>query len=144
MNTNVRGYALVIKHIVPIMKEKCAGSIVNLASIAGSKGITNFLPYGTTKGAIIQMSRNLALDLGQYDIRVNSVSPGAIQSPTLIRTAEIEGITKEEFDREHSGKCLRRLGQAEEIGNLIVFLVSDLCPFMTGTDIIIDGGSSIV
>ncbi len=132
------------KHIVPILKKENSGSIINISSCAGLVAHSNFLPYSTTKGAIIQMTRNLALDLGSFNIRVNSISPGAIDSPTLYRTAAEGGVTKEEFDKEHGGKCIKRLGHPQEIANMIVFLVSDLCEFITGTNIVVDGGYTAV
>ncbi|UJR34228.1 hypothetical protein I4U23_021633 [Adineta vaga] len=144
MNVNVRGYALMIKHIAPILKKQRSGSIVNISSCAGLVAHSNFLPYSTTKGAIIQMTRNLSLDLGPFNIRVNSISPGAIDSPQLYQTAAEGGITKEEFDKEHAGKCIKRLGYPQEIANMIVFLVSDLSSFITGTNIVIDGGYTTV
>lgn len=144
MNVNVRGYALMVKYIAPILKMQNSGSIINLASAAGLVAHSQFLPYSTTKGSIIQMTRNLALDLGSFHIRVNSISPGAIESPTLYRTAAETGVTKEQFDEEHGGKCIKRLGHPQEIANMSVFLASDLCPFITGTNIVIDGGYTIV
>lgn len=144
LNVNVRGYALTIKHIVPLMKKQNSGSIINISSVAGSVAISTFLPYATSKGAIIQMTRNLALDLGSFNIRVNSISPGAIESPTIYETARKNGVTKQEFDAEHAGKCLKRLGQPQEIANVAIFLASDLCTFTTGSDIIVDGGFTTV
>lgn len=126
------------------MKQQNSGSIINIASAAGVVAHSNFLPYSTSKGAIIQMTRNLALDLGSFNIRVNSISPGAIESPTIYRTAAQSGVTKEQFDEEHGGKCLKRLGQAQEIANLVVFLASNLCTFITGSNIIVDGGYTTV
>ncbi len=144
LNVNVRGYALTVKHVVPIMKKQNFGSIINIASVGGVVAHSNFLPYSTSKGAIIQMTRNLALDLGSFNIRVNSISPGAIDSPQIYRTAEEGGVTKEQFDTEHGGKCIHRLGQPQEIANMVVFLASDLCTFITGSNIIIDGGYTTV
>jgi NAD(P)-dependent dehydrogenase (short-subunit alcohol dehydrogenase family) len=144
MNINVRGYALVIKHIVPILKKQNNGSIINISSASGLVANPNFLPYSTSKGAIIQMTRNLALDLGSFNIRVNSISPGAIDSPTLYRTAAEGGLTKEQFDKEHAGKCIKRLGHPQEVANMVVFLASDLCSFITGTNYILDGGFTTV
>jgi NAD(P)-dependent dehydrogenase (short-subunit alcohol dehydrogenase family) len=144
LNVNVRGYALMVKHIAPILKKQNNGSILNISSAAGLVAHSNFLPYSTSKGAINQMTRNLALDLGSFNIRVNSISPGAIDSPTIYRTADEGGLTKEQFDKDHAGKCIQRLGQAQEIANFIVFLASDLCKFITGTNIVIDGGYTTV
>jgi NAD(P)-dependent dehydrogenase (short-subunit alcohol dehydrogenase family) len=144
MNINVRGYALMVKHISPILKKQNNGSIINMSSAAGLVAHSNFLPYSTSKGAIIQMTRNLALDLGSFNIRVNSISPGAIESPTLYRTAAEGGLTKEQFDKEHAGKCIQRLGHPQEIANMTLFLASDLASFITGTNIVIDGGYTTV
>ena len=77
-NVNVRGYALMAKHIVPLLKQQRSGSIIQFGSISGVIAQSAFVPYATTKGAVIQMTRNLALDLGPYNIRCNSISPGAI------------------------------------------------------------------
>jgi len=77
-NVNVRGYALMVKHIVPFLKQQRSGSIIQFGSISGVIAQSAFVPYNTTKGAVIQMTRNLALDLGPYNIRCNSVSPGCI------------------------------------------------------------------
>ena len=77
-NVNVRGYALMVKHVVPYLKKQRSGSIIQFGSISGLIAQSGFVPYSTTKGAVIQMTRNLALDLGPYNIRCNTVSPGAI------------------------------------------------------------------
>ncbi len=77
-DVNVRGYALMVKHIVPLLKKQRSGSIIQFGSISGVIGQPAFVPYNTTKGAVLQMTRNLALDLGPYNIRCNSVSPGGI------------------------------------------------------------------
>jgi NAD(P)-dependent dehydrogenase (short-subunit alcohol dehydrogenase family) len=75
---NVLGYALLVKHIVPIMKQQRAGSIVQFGSISGVVAQVPFLPYGAGKAAVIQMTKNLAVDLGPYNIRCNSISPGLV------------------------------------------------------------------
>jgi NAD(P)-dependent dehydrogenase (short-subunit alcohol dehydrogenase family) len=77
-NVNVRGYALMVKHVVPFLKQQRSGSIIQFGSVSGLTGQPAYVPYNTTKGAIIQMTRNLALDLGSYNIRCNTVSPGCI------------------------------------------------------------------
>ena len=78
LNVNVRGYALMAKHIVPYLKQQRSGSIIQIASVSGLVGQPAYIPYDTTKGAVIQMTRNLALDLGSYNIRCNTISPGCI------------------------------------------------------------------
>ena len=84
-NVNVRGYALMVKHVVPYMKQQRSGSIVQFASISGLIAQSGFVPYSTCKGAVLQMTRNLALDLGAYNIRCNSVAPGCIGASPLPR-----------------------------------------------------------
>lgn len=79
LSVNVKSYALMAKHVAPIMKQQQRScSIINIASISGMVAHPNWVPYSTTKAAVIQMSKNLALDLGPYNIRVLSVSPGPI------------------------------------------------------------------
>jgi len=143
-DVNVRGYALTAKHIAPILKKQGSGSIVNIASIAGLVG-TGPIVYGSAKAAVIQMTRNLALDLGTFNIRVNSVSPGVIDSPTLDRMAKSVGTSRAKLDEECiKNSCLKRLGQAQEIANMMIFLASDLCPFITGANLVVDGGYTII
>src|SRR5262249_53904416 len=78
LDVNVRGYALMAKHIVPFLKQQRSGSIIQFGSIGGVSAGSACVPYNTTKGAVIQMTRNLALDLCSYNIRCNSISPGCI------------------------------------------------------------------
>jgi NAD(P)-dependent dehydrogenase (short-subunit alcohol dehydrogenase family) len=143
-DVNVRGYALMAKHIGPIMKKQNYGSIVNMSSVSGLTASPDWVPYSATKGAILQLTRNLALDLGSFNIRVNSVSPSAVNTPTTFAIGESRGISKNELEEALKGKCLKRLCQPEEIANLFVFLASDLCPFMTGANLVVDGGTTIV
>ncbi|CAF2644149.1 unnamed protein product [Rotaria sp. Silwood2] len=143
-DVNVRGYALMAKHIAPILKKQNSGSIVNMASVSGLVASPNWIPYSATKCAIIQLTRNLALDLGSFNIRVNSVSPSGINTPTTYAIGESVGIPKNQLDEVIKGKCLQRVCQPEEVANLFIFLASDLCAFMTGANLVLDGGSTIV
>ena len=144
-DVNVRGYALMAKHVAPIMKRQKSGSIVNIASTLGSIAIPHSTPYSVTKGAILQLTRNLALDLGSFNIRVNSISPGSIDSPGRTQLAKDSQMTVEQMDQMcMEGSCLKRIGQAQDIANLIVFVISDLCPLMTGADLIADAGNVII
>jgi NAD(P)-dependent dehydrogenase (short-subunit alcohol dehydrogenase family) len=134
-----------VKYIAPILKKQKSGSIINIASTLGLTAIPNTIIYSSSKGAIIQMTRNLALDLGSFNIRVNSISPGRID--TLLREDQTKmmGLTQEQLNNICTeASCLKRIGQAQEIANAIIFLASDLCPFMTGANLVIDGGSSII
>lgn len=145
LTVNVRGYALTAKHIAPILKRNNGGgSIINISSTAGVIACPSNVPYSVTKGAILQMTRNLALDLGSFNIRVNSISPGFIEMPSTPEIPEALSITKAEFDEIALGKCLKRMCKVEEVANATLFLASDLCHFMTGSNMVIDGGYTSV
>lgn len=144
-NVNVRGYALMAKHIAPLMKKQRYGSIVNISSTLAFLAIPDAVPYSVTKSAISQMTRNLALDLGSFNIRVNTISPGSIDSPGRTQLAKQNNLTVEQMNEMcMETSCLKRIGQPEDIANLVVFLVSDLCPFMTGADLVVDAGNAII
>jgi dihydroanticapsin dehydrogenase len=116
-----------------------------MASMSGSIAQSEFVPYSTTKGAILQMTRNLALDLGPFNIRCNSICPGTIFTPATVTHATHLNITVDELIAEESKKqCLKRLGRPEEVANLIVFLASDLCHFATGASFAVDGGYTTI
>lgn len=85
LNVNVVGYALMVKYVVPWMKKQRSGSIIQFGSISGLIAQPGFVPYSTTKGAVMQMTKNLALDLGPHNIRCNSVAPGCIGKRRNIR-----------------------------------------------------------
>ena len=160
-NVNIRGYALMAKHVVPLMKQQRSGSIIQFGSISGLIAQANFVPYATLKGGVIQMTRNLALDLGSFNVRCNSVSPGCIgswrerlhwlqypsflETPPIVHLATSLGLSMEQFTKDRATyQCLKRIGTAQEIANLVVFLASDLCPFITGANLTADGGYTTI
>lgn len=145
LNVNVRGYALMAKAIVPILKKQRSGSIIQMASISSWIAQPEFVPYSTTKGAVLQMTRNLALDLGPFNIRCNAICPGTIQTQATETHASNLKMTMEEFAREEFKKqCIKRFGSPQEVANLTVFLASDLCHFATGASFMIDGGYTTI
>ncbi len=145
LNINVRGYALMAKAVVPLLKKQRSGSIIQMASMSGWIAQPGFVPYSTSKGAILQMTRNLALDLGPFNIRCNSICPGTIRTPATDNHAVHLKLTVDEFIALESNKqCLKRLGSPQEIANIIVFLASDLCHFATGASFLVDGGYTTI
>ncbi len=145
MNVNVRGYALMAKAVVPILKKQRSGSIIQLASISSWVAQPDFVPYSTTKGAVLQMTRNLALDLGPYNIRCNAICPGTIVTSATVNHAANLKLTMDEFvTAEVKKQCLKRLGSPQEIANFAVFLASDLCHFATGGSFLVDGGYTTI
>ena len=124
------------KLCLPDMRENKYGSIVNISSIHGRMSRPNFFPYSAAKGGIIGLSRNLALDEGQYGIRVNSVSPGTTATPLLKSYME---AFPEEKAHALSVAPNARFGSPEEIANVILFTLSKDASFITGADLMVDG-----
>lgn len=140
-DVNVAGGLEAVRAVVPAMRDAGGGSIVNLASIAAYRASSSGPAYGSSKAAIITMSRILAAELGPDHIRVNSVSPG--QTPTVIRTWDGSPGTDPEETGGSSGSRavpLRRRGRLEDYVGAILFLCSDLADYVTGVDIPVEGG----
>jgi len=143
VNTNYKSIFLCIKHVLPLMKK--GGSIVNVASISGHVGQINHAVYGGTKGAIIALTRALAWELAPRGIRVNSISPGSVETPMLLSDVEIEakrlGVSKEKIRKERSDiGAMHRWADPREIAEAILFLASDKASYVTGTDLLVDAG----
>jgi len=149
MNLNVKSMHRTIKAFVPGMLAKGHGSIVNIASVAGSvRGIPNRYVYGASKAAVIGLTKAVAADFIKKGIRANAICPGTIQSPSLderiVTLAKTQGITEAAarqafIDRQPMG----RLGTAEEIAMLAVYLASDESSYTTGQIHLADGGFAL-
>lgn len=141
LSVNVMGTSLVTKHAIQAMKKAGGGAIVNLASISSWVGQPNFITYSATKGAILQMTRNMAMDFAPYNVRVNCVCPGSILTPASYRHMEKTGMTLEQFDAEEGAKTfLKRIGKGREVACAILFLASEDASYITGTHLMVDGG----
>jgi NAD(P)-dependent dehydrogenase (short-subunit alcohol dehydrogenase family) len=143
VNTNYKSIFLCIKYMLPLMKK--GGSIVNVASISGHVGQINHAVYGGTKGAIIALTRALAWELAPRGIRVNSISPGSVETPMLLGDVEIEakrlGVSIEKIRKERSNiGALHRWADPKEIAETILFLASDKSSYVTGIDLLVDAG----
>jgi NAD(P)-dependent dehydrogenase (short-subunit alcohol dehydrogenase family) len=134
---NARGTFLCCKHAIPGMRERGGGSIVNVASVAGIVGLKNRAAYSASKGAVIALTRALAVDHAADGIRVNAVAPGTADTPWVRRLVEDAG---ESLDALAQRQLLGRLGTADEIADAIVFLA--FAEFATGSVLTIDGGHS--
>lgn len=141
---NVGSIYLTAHHGIPQMT--AGGAIVNISSVQGHACQQNVAAYVTTKGAIHALTRAMALDHAEAKIRVNSVSPGSVRTPILslaARTYGGEGVTEAEaFARFGAAHPLGRIGEPEEIAELVAYLASDRAAFITGSDFLIDGGLS--
>ncbi len=144
MNLNVRAHFHAIQAAVPGMLERGTGSIVNIASVCSSlRGLPNRFIYGTSKGATIGLTKQVAADYITQGIRCNCIAPGTVDSPSLQQrlkdTGDYEAAMKAFVARQPMG----RLGEAEEIADLVVYLASDETRYMTGQCVAIVGGMTM-
>ena len=141
LNVNVIGTAMVSKYAIPHIRKQGKGAIVHLASMSGIIAQPNFVTYNTSKGAILTMTRCMALDLAKDKIRVNSVCPGCIYTSATEREWIRMGISKEEWSAQMApAHMLNRVGEAREVANAILFLASDEASFITAAHLMVDGG----
>jgi NAD(P)-dependent dehydrogenase (short-subunit alcohol dehydrogenase family) len=134
---NARGTFLCCKHAIPSMIARGGGSIVNIASVAALVGLKNRAAYCASKGAVVALTRALAVDHVNDGIRVNAVCPGTVDSPWVRRLVEESG---ESLDDLTARQPLGRLGTPEEIAQAVAYLASDAAGFVTGSILVIDGG----
>lgn len=140
LGVNVIGTAMVIKAALPGLKRQ-GGSVVNIASMSGIIAQKDFTTYSASKGAVIMMTRNLALDLAPFKIRVNTICPGCIFTSASVREIARLGTTVEEWtSRVAPAHMLNRLGEPIEVANAALFLASDESSFITAEQLMVDGG----
>ena len=135
IDINLKGVYLCSKYVIPHMQKLKKGSIINTASIAGVVGFRNTAAYCASKGGVENLTYNMALDYAPDGIRVNHICPGVIRTPMTENAMGEEGL-KQMIDSHPLG----RLGTPEDVANAALFLASDESSFITGEDIIVDGG----
>jgi NAD(P)-dependent dehydrogenase (short-subunit alcohol dehydrogenase family) len=145
VNINLGGTWLTCKHTLPYMKERRRGAIVNLASVSGHVGQVDHTLYGATKGAVIAFTRALAWEVAPFGIRVNSISPGSVDTPMLRSDIELESRKLgRPFDEikaaREAEQALGRWAEPAEIAESAWFLGGDSASFITGADLLVDGG----
>ncbi|MDP6665935.1 MAG: SDR family oxidoreductase [Dehalococcoidia bacterium] len=141
---NVIGYANCVREILPSMRRNKGGAIVNIASVSSYIAQPEFIPYNASKGAVAQLTRCLAMDLAEDNIRVNAVCPGSIRTRATDRHIASLGLDPDEAYTEFGKDSLmKRMGRPDEIAAGVLFLASDDASFMTGAHIVIDGGATI-
>jgi 2-keto-3-deoxy-L-fuconate dehydrogenase len=141
VDLNVRSMYRLIRAFLPAMIKRGSGSIINMSSVASSiKGVPNRFVYGTTKGAVIGLTRSLASDVTQHGIRVNAICPGTVETPSLEERINVNADPVAARAAFLSRQPMGRIGTAEEVAHLAVYLASDESAYTTGTIHVIDGG----
>ena len=142
---NLKGIYLAAKYCIPEMIMRGGGAIVNVASVQGLMSQPNVAAYAASKGAIIAMTRTMALDHAKDKVRVNSLCPGSIDTPLLRFAADTYNPDDPDAAIAEWGKLhpLGRVGQPSEMAEVALFLVSDAASFMTGATVVADGGLTI-
>ena len=143
LDVNVMGPALVAKHVVPEIRKQGGGAIVNIGSMSSFIAQPNFVTYNTSKAAIANMTRCMALDLAPDNIRVNAVCPGTVWTPQVQRMCHERGLSREQADKDPffgGGHMITRIAEPVEIARAVLFLASDEASFITAENLMVDGG----
>ncbi len=139
---DLTGQLLCARAAIPVLARSGGGSIVFTASVQGYTTLPGCVPYAAAKAGLMAAARALAVEVGDRGIRVNSVSPGTIDTPMLQRS--LVGMSQDElgdfFARVNAANALGRVGEAREIADVVVFLCSERAAYITGEDVVVDGG----
>ena len=141
---NVIGYANCVREVLPTFRSAGGGAVVNIASVSSFIAQPEFIPYNSSKGAVAQLTRCLAMDLAPDNIRVNAVCPGSIKTRATDMHIDSLGLDREQSYIDFGQDALmKRMGEPREIAAVVAFLASDDASYMTGAHVIVDGGMSI-
>lgn len=138
---NVKGVLFGLKHVLPVMKQQNAGSIVNTSSVAGLTGAPSMVLYNSSKHAVIGINKVAAIEAATYNVRVNTVNPGVINTQ-MMRNIE-SNVSEDAEAAKHAYNYavpMKRYGEPEEVANVIAFLLSDESSYITSSSYTIDGG----
>jgi NAD(P)-dependent dehydrogenase (short-subunit alcohol dehydrogenase family) len=143
LSVNLKGMYLAAKYAIPHIRSGGGGAVVNVASVQGSAAQMNVAAYSASKGGILALTRAMALDHAGEGIRVNSVSPGSVDTPMLrasaARTGDSRGVEAVLADWGR-GHPLGRVGRPADVAGMVAFLIGDDAQFITGVDVRVDGG----
>jgi NAD(P)-dependent dehydrogenase (short-subunit alcohol dehydrogenase family) len=140
MAVNAKSVFLMSKYAIPVMEKAGGGVIINMGSGWGLVGGANAVSYCASKGAVVNMTRAMALDHGAQNIRVNCICPGDTDTPMLRNEARQLGVSDGDFLSEAAERPLRRIGRPGDIAQAALYLASDAAAFVTGATLVVDGG----
>lgn len=140
LSVNLKSVYLVSKYVIPHMIANGGGAIINTASVQAQVASANSAAYVASKGGIVALTREMALDFAAANIRVNAVLPGSINTPTLRAVAQEQANPTTAMTEWGAGHPVGRLGLPEEVARVVLFLASDAASFITGAPYLVDGG----
>jgi len=140
LSVNLKGMFLLSKHVLPHMMDSGGGAVVNTSSISGLLGWPDSAAYCASKGGVVQLTREMAVEYGQYNIRINCICPGTTETPMINRLLSLESDPEETARSIKAMHPLGRFAQPEEIARAMLFLASDEASFVTGAVLPVDGG----
>ena len=140
MENNVESIFNCTKIIIPYLRQNGGGSIINLASVASYVGFADDAAYCASKGGVLMLTRQTALDYSRENIRINAICPGFIETPELTHYLSQTDDPKLEREKVIAYHPIGRIGSTEEVANVALFFASDESSFVTGADLAVDGG----
>lgn len=138
--TDLKAAWLAAKYVLPHMRKRRNGSIVNISSLHGFVTLEGFFPYAAAKSGLLGLTRSLALDYGQHNVRVNCVAPGFIRTRLVQESIERSSDHAAAEAAMTAGVALNRIGEPVEVANVVAFLASDQSTYVTGATLLVDGG----
>ncbi len=147
MAVNVRSMFLTAKYVLPVMEAQSGGAIVNVSSVAGIRAGRASVAYNTSKGAVNQLTQNIAVDYAAKGIRANAVLPGLIDTPMIVHgmagAVAAAGGIDQWLEKRHSQSPTKRMGNAWDVAYAALFLASDEAKYVNGHMLVVDGGLSV-
>ena len=140
MNSNVKAIYWAARSVIPVMIRQKAGVILNTGSISGETGIATQGAYGPSKGAVHQMTRQMAVEYARFGIRVNAIACGTVDTPIVHKSAEASGDAEKYWAMLRENHPIGRIATADEVACFFTYMASDLASFFTGAVLMMDGG----
>jgi NAD(P)-dependent dehydrogenase (short-subunit alcohol dehydrogenase family) len=140
MNTNVKATYWAARHVIPVMIRQRSGVILNTGSISGEAGIATQGAYGPSKGAVHQLTRQMAIEYAPYGIRVNAIACGTVDTPIVHRSAAASGDPDRYWAMLRDNHPIGRIASPDEVASFFTYMASDLASFFTGSILMMDGG----
>ena len=140
MNVNVKSLYWAARHVIPVMIEQKQGLILVSGSISGTAGIPTQGAYAASKGALHQMTRQMAMEYAPHNIRVNAIACGTVDTPLVQRSAEASGNAEAYWKMLREAHPIGRIANADEVASFFAYMASDMATFFTGAVLMMDGG----